>query len=178
MELWKAIKGYEGIYEISSEGRVKSLARTTRGRSDSIIHRAEKILKLNPGSRGYLQIFLSKNCKDTSYRVSRLVALAFVPKVKGKNYVDHINGDKLDNRAVNLRWCTLKENNQFAAGEQNLSRRGSAHGMSVLTEELIPKIRARHREGANPCQIAREFGVSRKAIRDVLAGNTWRHVKD
>ena len=98
MEIWKEIKGYEGLYEVSSEGRVNSL-----GRKPGI---------MRPGtSKGYLKVGLTKDGIRSMFRVHRLVAEAFIPNPDNKPEVDHINGDRKDNRAENLRWMTHKENN-------------------------------------------------------------------
>jgi hypothetical protein len=98
MEFWKEIKGYEGLYEVSSEGRVKSL-----GRKPGI---------MRPGlSNGYLKVGLTKDGIRSRFRVHRLVAEAFIPNPDNKPEVDHINGDRKDNRVENLRWMTHQENN-------------------------------------------------------------------
>lgn len=98
MEIWKEIKGYEGLYEVSSEGRVKSL-----GRKPGI---------MKPGlSRGYLKIGLVKDGIKSMFRIHRLVAGAFIPNPDDKPEVDHIDGDRKNNRVENLRWMTHKENN-------------------------------------------------------------------
>lgn len=101
-EIWKDIKGYEGKYQISNLGRVKSLNYNT------------KILKYNSDGHGYLKVILYKNNKRKSHRVHRLVAEAFIPNLEDKNQVNHINGNKQDNRAFNLEWCTAKENVQHS----------------------------------------------------------------
>ena len=98
MEIWKEIKGYEGLYEVSSEGRVKST-----GKKKGI---------MRPGtSKGYLKVGLTKDGIRSMFRVHRLVAEAFIPNPDNKPEVDHINGDRKDNRVENLRWMTHKENN-------------------------------------------------------------------
>lgn len=106
MEIWKDIQGYEGIYQVSSLGRVKSLYNRDRA-----THRAEHILSQSD-NRGYRLVALCKNGKMKSYSVHRLVAKAFLEKEEGKDFVDHINTIKDDNRAINLRWVTELENNR------------------------------------------------------------------
>lgn len=102
-EQWRDIKDYEGLYQVSNEGRVKSLNyRQTK---------QEKILKAFGNNHGYLMVALSKNGKPIHRLVHRLVAEAFIKKEEGKQEeIDHINGIRDDNRAENLRWCTPEEN--------------------------------------------------------------------
>lgn len=97
-EIWKDIVGYEGYYQVSNIGRVKSL------------FRYKKVLKGNVTTWGYLQVNFRKNGKSRYYSIHRLVAQAFIPNIKQFPCVDHIDGDKSNNHVENLRWCTQKDN--------------------------------------------------------------------
>lgn len=103
MEQWKDIVGFEGIYQISSLGRIKSLP----GKDKSV--RREKILK-QKNKKGYFEVILWKNSKYSSFRVHRLVATHFINNHDNKPEVNHIDGDRGNNRVENLQWCTSKEN--------------------------------------------------------------------
>ena len=112
-ETWKPIPGYEGLYEVSSVGRVKNLGkhyRTNINGKMKLIHRDPRITTLRYDSDGYLKASLTKENKMKVFFVHRLVALAFIPQIEGKPQVNHINGIKDDNRVENLEWCTSKEN--------------------------------------------------------------------
>lgn len=116
VEIWKDIIGYEGTYQISNLGRIKSLERILP--SDGIrvqSHRKERLLKGNKDRKGYHRISLSVNCvKSKMLSKHRLVAIYFVDNPYNKPEVNHINGIKSDNRAVNLEWVTRSENQYHA----------------------------------------------------------------
>lgn len=104
-EIWKSIKGYEELYQVSSLGRIKSLRRLgINGR-----YYGGKILKPQIRS-GYNSVTLYKKNDAKSFVIHRLVAIAFVENVFNKTQVNHINEDKIDNNFENLEWVTAKEN--------------------------------------------------------------------
>lgn len=113
MEEWRDIEGYEGIYQVSNEGRVKSLERYVggNGRNQCLKLIKEKILNGILNAYGYPTVTLhDENGQQKAFRVHRLVAKAFIPNPDNKPYIDHINTVRNDNRVENLRWCTQKEN--------------------------------------------------------------------
>lgn len=103
MEIWKEIPNYDGKYQVSSWGRVRSFKRTN-----------EKILKENTVSNGYKQIELCLNGKRKCVFVHRLVADAFIPNPENKPCINHKNKATNDNRVENLEWCNAGENNRHA----------------------------------------------------------------
>ena len=120
-EIWKDVKGYEGLYAVSNLGRVKSLARDMPHKTHGTWHIRERILKQSfsgyrpDHSDGYLFVFLhAGKGQQNIFRVHRLVADAFIPKVEGKDFINHIDCDKSNNRVDNLEWCTPSENVQHA----------------------------------------------------------------
>lgn len=108
-EVWKDIKGYEGIYQVSNLGRIKRVCRFVSGK-----HLREKILKGGIYPNGYHFVCLRKNGVNTNHLSHRLVANAFVNNSRGVSDVNHIDGDKLNNRADNLEWVTRSENLKHA----------------------------------------------------------------
>ena len=109
-EIWKPVRDYEGLYEVSNLGRIKSLKRIIKADFHFGNTRTykERILKVG-NVRGYQQVNLLDRNSKNKY-VHRLVAEAFLDNPNNYPVINHINGDKTDNRAENLEWCTQKEN--------------------------------------------------------------------
>lgn len=178
-EIWVSVKGFEGIYEVSNLGRVKSLNRFVKYTTkEGGYQRKEKILNQKICDNGYNAVRLFKNAKGREWKVHIVVAENFgLPKSKGQKYINHKNGCKTDNRLDNLEWCTQSENmihayeNGFAKGQK-----GSDHPGNVLTEEEVIKIRKLHSGGMVQRRIAEEYGVCFQTISLIVNRKTWTHI--
>lgn len=143
MEEWRPINGYEGLYEVSNLGRIKSL---------NCNHtKKEGILKLYNDKDGYLMVKLSKDKNNRLFRVHRLVAEAFIPNPENKPCVDHINTIKNDNRVENLRWVTYKENSNNPLTKKHINEslpRGENHFIygKKLSEDTKRKMSESHKD--------------------------------
>lgn len=130
MEVWKDIEGYEGIYQISNQGRVKCLPKdVVSTKYGHVRHYPERIAKVYSRPKGYLYVELSKDGKAKKVSIHRLVAEHFIPNVEDKPQVNHIDGNKVNNKVDNLEWVTASENIKHA---HNNSLRGEFHkGIAV-----------------------------------------------
>lgn len=117
-EIWKDIKGYEGLYQVSNLGRIKSLERTIKHKTcyGGIYHVKGKILKPKIEKDGYYRIGLRKNKIKKFYRISRLVGETFIPNPNNYPIINHKDENKLNNSADNLEWCTQKYNVNYGDG--------------------------------------------------------------
>lgn len=175
-EIWKDIEGYEGLYQVSNLGNIKSFAR--RGTQS----RKEKVLKPTEEPNNYLSVFLYKNGVSKKTFVHRLVAKAFLSNEKSLPQVNHINGRKSDNRAVNLEWCTAKENEKHAF-ETGLHKviSGDEHYASKTIIQYS-KDKTFIKEWACTRQIEKELGISHSNIsrccqhkRKTAGGYIWEY---
>lgn len=124
-EIWKPISGYEGVYEVSNLGRVRSCDRIVEDDYCGKRRFGSRVLRQSQNHSGYCHVKLSKNSKVKTFLVHRLVAEAFVSNPLSKETVNHKNEIKTDNRAKNLEWMTPKENTNY--GTRN-ERAGKASG--------------------------------------------------
>lgn len=164
-EIWKPIKGYEGYYEVSNLGRVRSLTHTDRmGRLYE-----GAIRKLQNASNGYKQVLLSNGEKRELKQVHRLVAETFLDNPDGLPEVNHIDEIKTNNVVSNLEWCTRKYNNAYGSKPM----KGERHPMRKLSTEQVEEIRKRRKAGELLKNIAADFGISMSHACAITRGYYW-----
>lgn len=172
-EEWKDIKEYEGLYQVSSLGNIKSIDRSVE-RSTSVMKLKSKPISQYIGNRGYPMVSLCKNGESKRYLVHRIVAIAFIPNPLNKAYVNHIDGNKQNSNLENLEWSTPTENS-IHAHENGLANvgRGERHQSAKLTVDKVKYIRG---SSKTVRELSLMFNVSKQAIRDVKMKRSWKHV--
>ena len=147
MEIFKDIKDYEGLYQISNYGTVKSLYREITNKNGKIQSYPSKVLKpeiFDMESSKYARVTLSKNHKTSRFLVHRLVAQHFIPNTFDKQFVNHVDNNGLNNHYLNLEWCTHSENMLHAQKQGRLfnsqSKGGSNSG--ITGEKALARIDA------------------------------------
>lgn len=163
IEIWKPIIGFEGIYEVSSHGRVRSLDRIVECKNGALKPKKGLVLSPKIEKSGYLAVNLKYGGSGIMKRIHCLVAQAFIPNPENKDIVNHKNGIKSANYLFNLEWNTSTENNQHArrTGLTKNTASGSKNSKSKAVVQL----------DLNGNFIA-EFGGLREAARNTTANNT------
>ena len=138
-EIWRDVKGYEGLYQVSNFGRVKSLAKYKNGNGGSKFWIKEKILKPKKMENGYLRVVLHKNGEKKYFQVHRIVYEAFVGKIPQGMQVNHINEIKSDNRLENLNLMTPKENANWGTRNERISEKLKISGKKGIYNTKLSK---------------------------------------
>lgn len=173
-EEWRTVEGYEGCYEVSNQGRVRSIDKVVRTNGGRFATKRGKIRRSVMGKAGYYLVTLCDACKTKTFLVHRLVATAFVPACADRPHVNHINGIKTDNRPENLEWVTPKENKRHAS-ELGLTPSGERQGNAKLTWDRVKEIRRIYIEtGAKQRDLAKQFGISQPTVAQVVQWKTWK----
>lgn len=166
-ERWKEVVGYEGLYEVSNRGNVRSFCRTPKG----------KILKPGTDTKGYYFVNLYKDKKANTQRVHRLVLAAFVGEhPDGKPECCHNNGVRTDNRLENLRYGSRQDNVDDTV-VHGTKVYGERVGSVQLTAANVLQIRKDYAtKKFSQQELADRYGVERKTITFVVRGETWKHI--
>lgn len=179
MEVWKDVVGYEGYYQVSNRGQVKSLPREIKRKNSRIYRTKLKLMKIHVSNRGYPAVRLTVNNKSRVHLVHRLVATTFIENRENKPYVNHIDGNKTNNNLSNLEWTTPTENSHHS-WEIGLSKptKGMRHYSAKLDDEKVVYIRkAFKNKEKSIIELAEIFNITPQSVGAVINRKTWRHIK-
>ena len=177
-EIWKDIPDYEGYYQASNLGKIRSLDRKIlRSNNKKHILLRGKVLKPKKCNDNYLHVSLLKDNTIKYITVHRLIALTFIKQIKLKKCVNHINSIRYDNRLENLEWVNHKENTaHMFRNNRNPNQKGEKHGMSKLTNDDILEIRLLYEKGIKQNKIAEKYKVSKTLICKIVNRLNWNHI--
>ena len=179
-EIWKDIPDFEGSYQVSNMGRVRSLDRVIAIKDGRMRKHKGRVLKLHVNkSTGYEQLVIYNDNGYNTKRVHRLVLEVFKPHVN-MNVLDvnHIDGNKLNNHLTNLEWVTRRDNILHAYSTGLMSREGERRSYAKLTNTDVLEILQRLDMGESQKDIGLHYGVSKSCISHISAGLTWRSVRE
>ena len=164
-EVWKDIEGYEGHYQVSSFGQIKSVARITTSPSGRWRPLKERTMSQKISNEGYYVIGLSKNSIKSMPNVHKLVANAFVPNPDGKDTINHKDGNKLNNHVSNLEWATRHEQMAHAFGTGLIN----PYNRTKFTDELKEKVQDYYIEtGCSIRELCRVFGIKPRSAGRIV----------
>lgn len=173
-EIWKDVVGYEGLYKVSSLGRVKSLARWVSFK-DTKRSVPERILSTKTNGNDYPGCNLSKAGKKKMHRVHRIVMRAFVGECPDGQEVLHLDSDKGNSELSNLRYGTHACNMAFKA-EDGTDQSGEEHYKAGFSDAEIIEIRKMYDTGVSAIKIAKVFGCKDGTISAITSNATWKHL--
>lgn len=174
-EIWIDIINYEGIYQVSNLGKIKSLKRTCSSRNNSIRKVSDKLLKIFPNKTraNYWYVSLASN-KPKQYRVHKLVALHFIPNPDNLPQINHIDGNKANNMVYNLEWCTAQQNTDHAFKLGLMpDRRNNNASNKKLTKEIVAIIQIELAKGVKNRILAKKYSVSDATISLIKHNKRW-----
>lgn len=162
MELWENVQGYEGLYQVSNLGRIKSLLFI----NNVCIKEREKILKIETNKKNRQHIALYKNGKRKNMAVHRLVAKAFIPNPNNLPQINHIDGNPKNNKVENLEWCSASYNMKHAYANNllKLKKYNEKNSKAIIRND--------GKKYNNSYDASKDLKVSACSIRDVLKGRT------
>lgn len=172
-EEWRPIDGYHGAYEVSDQGRVRSLDRLIRCGANGVRVSSGRIIVGGLCSTWYRHVTLWKDNTQKTIRVNRLVAMTFIPNPLGLPEVCHIDHTTLNNRADNLEWGTHAHNMAHSAAAGRLRASTNPNRARKLNAEQVAEIRKMRADGMPYTKIAKAFGLVRETARTICIGKIW-----
>jgi len=163
-EEWRPIKGYEGLYEVSNTGRIKSHLELCRVKN--------KLLKGFKMEKGYIRVSLSKNKIFKTYSIHRLVAIVFIPNIENKPDINHIDNNPSNNNINNLEWVTNEENKRHSVKQGRHAHR-ETHSRAKLTGKDIVEIRKSRLSNRD---LSNKYNIDLSIISKIKNNKIWKHI--
>lgn len=179
-EIWRDIKEYETLYQVSNFGNVKSLSKLSKNKN-GIYLKKERFLKPTKNNKGYFHVKLYKNEGKIKNTISlhKLVGLNFLKNNNNYTEINHIDGNKSNNKSDNLEWCTrshnVKETYRLNLRKEN-TYKGEGNVTSKLKEKDVLLIRSLYKEGVTIKELSKKFNVVNGTIGFVINNQTWKHI--
>lgn len=177
-EKWRPIKNYEGFYEVSSEGRIKSCGRVVMRKNGRTLYVKEKILKPVIGKYGRKSYTLSKDGVSTTVRGYRIVAETFIPNPNNYLEINHIDGDNLNDRVENLEWISTAANMQHAKAlglfntyhkrKNNILKEKKVMSMSENSKKVLDYLKSVQGENVTAADVAEACGLDTRQVNGIF----------
>ena len=177
-EVWKDIPGFRDVYQVSNLGRVRSKDHYVFASNGMKRIQYGRILRTAISKKGYVQVSIMIDSNKRFHTgVHRLVAKCFIPEINGKDQVNHIDGDKLNNKVDNLEWCNNSENQKHAVFNNLINHNyGENHHNSKLTYQDVNFIRTKIEQGVTQREIAKEYNISATSITQIKHNRTYKNL--
>ena len=160
--MWHTIPKYPD-YELTIDGLVRH-------------RKLKKIKKIRISDTGYYVLSINRDGKPRTERLHRLLAIVFIPNPCRHPFINHKDGDKLNNAISNLEWCDCLHNNRHAFKNGLINNTGENNGMSKLTGPEVSEIKYLLNKGLSQYKISKKFNVSRSTILKIHLGKMWKHI--
>ena len=170
-EIWEDINGYEGLYQVSNLGNIKSFKRYKDG----------KLLSPKTDKDGYKEVGLRDSFgKRKFFRIHRIVALEFIPNPDECDFVNHKDSNPGNNNVDNIEWCTMSYNNKYRFSDKgNASHKGEKHPGTKLDDDTVIQIyKLGHSGKYTEPEVAKKFNTTRSVVNKIRLGVTWKHITE
>jgi hypothetical protein len=176
-EIWKDIPEFQGFYQISNLGRVRSCDRyVAKHKNGALSLLKGSLKKIVYEKNHYPFVDLYKNNKRSKQYMHRLMAIAFLPNPKNLKEINHIDGNKQNFSPSNLEWCSHIDNCLHAINTKLHDCQGEQHHNATLLNETVIKIRELHQSGITQTEISKKFSINLRLVSKIVNRERWKHI--
>ena len=171
--IWKPVPEFEGRYEVSIMGRIRTIQRKVNARWGYRFIKPKLLPVKLDSKKKYCLVDPHKDCARKTLLVHRIVGQVFIPNPLNKPAINHKNGNKLDNSATNLEWVTVKENIEHSISTGLVDSKGVKNAMSKLNEKQVTEI---YKASGFQYEIAKRYNITQTTVSEIKTGKNWKHV--